>query len=94
MIKESYQHSALTATIIGAAMKVHRHLGLGFPEILYHKALIRELSVIGLMVSSEVEKAVYYEGVLLGKRRLDLVVEDKVLIEIKAGSELTSSAVA
>ena len=73
-------------------MKVHRYFGLGFPEILYQRALIIELEKLGLKCRAEVEKDIYYEGYFIGKRRLDLIVEDKVLVELKAISELDKSS--
>ena len=80
-----------TEKIIGCAMKVHRYFGLGFPEIIYQRALIIELEKIGLKCRVEVDKDIYYEDQFIGKRRLDLIVEDKVLVELKAIGELDNS---
>ena len=72
--------------IRGAAMEVYNTLGPGFLESIYHKALLRELQSRGLNVQSEVPVNIYYKGELLEKNalRLDLVVEDKVIIELKS----------
>ena len=64
-------------------MKVHRYFGLGFPEIVYKRALIIELEKIGVKPKQEIEKDIIYENRLIYKRRLDLIVEDVVLVEIK-----------
>ena len=82
----------LTGKIIGCAMKVHRKLGPGFPERFYHKAVIIEFEKSGLLFGSEIEKKVMYEGEFLGKRRLDLLVENCVLVELKAIAELDKSS--
>lgn len=88
MVNKEYKYSDITEKIIGCAMKVHRFFGAGFPEIIYQRALIIELEKIGLKCRSEVEKDIYYEEHFIGKRRLDLLVEDVVLAELKAISEL------
>lgn len=69
-------------------MKVHRHFGLGFPEIVYKRALMIELEKIGLIFKQEVERDIIYEGKLIYKRRLDLIVENIVLLELKALKEV------
>ena len=69
-------------------MKVHRFFGSGFPEIIYKRALRIELEKINLNYTSEVEKDIYYEDRFIGKRRLDLFVNDVVLVELKAISEV------
>ena len=83
-----YKYSDLTQKIIGCAMKVHSYFGMGFPEVIYKRALIIELEKMNLQSAVEVEREIYYEEKLIGKRRLDLIVEDKVLIELKAISEI------
>jgi GxxExxY protein len=90
MAVQDLKYKELTGKIIGCAMKVHRYFGPGFPEIVYHRALKSELAKIGLKFKSEFEKDIYYEEVLISKRRLDLLVEDLVLVELKAVKELDS----
>ena len=72
--------------IRGAAMEVYNSLGPGLLESVYHKALIRELESRGLNVESEVPVAVYYKGERMDEDalRLDIVVEDKVVLELKS----------
>jgi GxxExxY protein len=90
-MEETLKFAGLTGAIIGCAMKVHSYYGSGFQEIIYQRSLIIELNKLGLRCENEKGKAVYYEGHLVGKRRLDIIVENKVLIELKAISELTNS---
>ena len=61
---------------------------MGFPEIIYQRALVIELANAGLVYGVEIEKGIYYYESFLGKRRLDIIVENKVLLELKAVSEL------
>ncbi|MBZ0204635.1 MAG: GxxExxY protein [Ignavibacteria bacterium] len=88
MINEKYKYSDLTEKIIGCAMKVHSFLGNGFPEVIYQRSLAIELKKSGLNFSREIEQSVYYDDVLVGTRIVDFKVEEKVLIELKAVSEL------
>lgn len=69
-------------------MKIHTTLGMGFMEIIYHRALMIELEIRNILFQAEQELPIYYEGRLLGKRRLDLLVDKKVLVELKATTEL------
>ena len=85
---EDYKHSELTGKIIGCAMKVHRVIGPGFPEIIYMRCLIIELKNSGLSCEAEVERDIYYEGIKVGSRRLDLLVDNKVIVELKAVTEV------
>lgn len=65
-------------------MKVHRHFGPGFPELIYQKALLMELRRDGLHCQEELPKDIYYLGEKIGRRRIDILVENKVLLELKA----------
>ena len=78
------QYHEITEKIIGCAMKVHRYFGPGFPEIVYKRTLIIELEKIGLECASELKRDIYYQGTFIYKRRLDLVVNNKILTELKA----------
>ncbi len=83
-----YKHSNITEKMIGCALKVHNKLGSGFPEIIYHRALEIELKKQGIEFVSEQAMPVYYEGEKIGTRRVDFLVQNKVMVEIKAVSEL------
>ncbi len=85
---EEYKYSELTGKIIGCAMKVHRVVGPEFPEIIYMRCLCIELKKAGLDFEVEVERDIFYEGVKVGSRRLDLLVDKKVIIELKAVTEV------
>ncbi len=85
---EPFLHSELTHKIIGCAMEVHRTLGNGFQEVIYQRALEIEMTQQGLNVSREHEMDIFYKGFKIGNRRVDFFVEDKVMVEIKAITEL------
>ncbi|MEO8173800.1 MAG: GxxExxY protein [Sediminibacterium sp.] len=81
----NFKYSEQTQKIIGASMTVHRNLGGGnFTENIFHRALLLELSESGLVYESEKELPVYYKGKLIGKKRVDVFVEGKILVELKA----------
>jgi GxxExxY protein len=82
------KYHQLTEKIIGCAMKVHRYLGPGFPEKVYKRALLIELQKLSLKCSSEIEREIRYEGQLISKRRLDLMIETSILTELKAVVEI------
>ena len=71
--------------IIGAAMEVHQELGYGISEGIYEEALAIELSELGYETQTQVDLPAFYKGILLEKRfRMDIVVDDDVIIELKA----------
>jgi GxxExxY protein len=74
----------ITYKIIGCAMKVHNILGNGFQEVIYQRCLAIELERAGLIFGREVEQIIYYEGIDVGTRRADFIVENKVVVELKA----------
>ena len=82
----------LIYSIIGAFFEVYNTLGYGFMEHLYLKALERELLARGHKVSREVWVSVMYKGEELGKQRLDMVVDDCIVIEVKSTYDLPKSA--
>ncbi|MES2328319.1 MAG: GxxExxY protein [Bacteroidota bacterium] len=88
MINEKYKHSELTSKIIGCAMTVHNKLRNGLPEKYYHKAMEIECKEQGLVYRSEVEIPVFYRGIDIGKRYCDMIVENKIILEFKATSQL------
>jgi GxxExxY protein len=82
--------SELTEKIIGAAMEVHSYWGPGLLESIYEKSLVLELQLRGVEVNSQVRLDVDYKGFKLDAEYvLDLVVDDKVLVELKTVSELS-----
>lgn len=73
-----------TYKIIGCAMKVHSVLGNGFQEVIYQRALAIEFENQGIAYQRELEMALHYEGKYIGTRRVDFLVEEKVMVELKA----------
>ena len=88
MIKQEYKYSDITAKIISCAIKVHNELGPGFPEYIYQRALEIEFRNTLLKNVREKEHPVYYLNELVGKRRVDFVVEEKIMVELKAVDKL------
>ena len=76
--------NAITQRIIGCAIEVHRALGPGLLEPIYEAAVCIELDEVGLMYARQTKLPAYYKGRLLGEYRVDLIVEDFVLVEIKS----------
>ena len=83
---EEYKHAEITGKIIGCAMQVHSFLGNGFQEVIYQKALALELDKAGLNFKRELAVPIFYKDNLkpIGTRRVYFLVEEKVLIELKA----------
>jgi GxxExxY protein len=80
---------ALTERVIGAAIEVHRHLGPGLLESAYEECLVWELGQAGLKTKRQVPLPVVYKQVKLDiGYRLDLVVEDKLIVELKTVEKL------
>ena len=79
----------ITGKIIGCAMKVHNKMGSGYREKIYSRCLAIELERAGLNFQSEVDYPIEYDGIVVGKRIVDYIVESKVPLELKAIKELT-----
>jgi GxxExxY protein len=78
----------ITHQIIGCAMCVHRVLGNGFQEVIYQRALAIELAYCGLSFDREMEMPIFYRDQQIGTRRVDLFVENAVMVELKAIAEI------
>ena len=74
----------ITYKINGCAMKVHNTLGNGFQEAIYQRCLAIEMEKVGLGFQREIEQTVFYDGIDVGTRRADFIVEGKVVVELKA----------
>jgi GxxExxY protein len=74
----------ITYAINGCAMKVHSILGNGFQEVIYQRCLAIELTNAGLSFARECEQTIFYKENSIGSRRADFIVEEKIIIEIKA----------
>lgn len=88
MIDEKYKHSAITAKIIGCSMEVHKHLGNGFQEVIYQRALEEEFILQGVAFQREFEMTVFYKEKVVGTRRVDFLIEDVVSLEMKGLTKL------
>jgi GxxExxY protein len=87
-VNEKYPESELTGRIIGLAMEVHRTLGNGFQEVIYQRAMAIELKKNLISFDREQEITISYKGEPIGSRRADFLIEGKILVELKAISEL------
>lgn len=84
------KHSELSQKIIAAAHNVHNELGQGFLEKVYKNALVIELREAGIKCDLEVPMSVRYHGFVVGEYIADMTVENKIIVEVKAVSELNS----
>jgi GxxExxY protein len=91
---ESDSLDAVVEAVIGAAYEVSNVLGAGFLEKVYERALTRELTCRGLGVKSQVAYAVSYKGQWVGEYLADLLVEDRVLVELKCVDRFSNEHVA
>ncbi len=82
------QHRDLSGRVIEAAIKVHQSLGPGFLESVYENALCVELRRRGIRFERQKAVTLFYEGEQVGEHRLDLLVEEVLLVELKAVREL------
>ena len=78
------ENDPLTSQIIACSYKVHNELGPGFNERIYHNALMVALGQEDLRLETEESHDVFYQGKKVGRFRLDLVVENEVVVEVKA----------
>jgi GxxExxY protein len=83
-----FTHDALTEQIIGCAIAVHRALGPGLMEATYEEALCLELTAEGLPFTRQLRVPVYYRDHIIGEYRPDLVVGERVVVEIKSVDRL------
>jgi GxxExxY protein len=82
------KHSELTEKIIGAFYEVYNHLGFGFSEKVYENAMIIELTRLGMEVKGQIPIKVFYKDSLIGEFFADLLINEAVLIELKAVSQI------
>jgi GxxExxY protein len=74
----------LTERIIGACIEVHKELGPGLNEMFYQEALCHEFDLRGIRYEKQVKVPVVYKGKTIGESRIDLLVEDLVIVELKS----------
>ena len=78
------ENDHLTYSIIGCAMNVHNQIGCGFQEVIYQKCLALELNKQGLSFAREIAMPIFYNEIKVGSRRVDFIVENEVMLELKA----------
>lgn len=83
-----FLYKELSYKLIGAAIEVHKTLGPGFLESTYRRACEAELKINNIQFASQKKIEIFYKNIDLGFQILDLVAEDKIVIEIKAVSEI------
>ena len=81
---DTYFHQDATQKIIGAAIEVHKILGPGFLEAIYEEALAKEFQLRGIKFERQKCIEIAYKGEIVGTHRLDLMVEENVVVELKA----------
>ena len=85
----SLLYSDITEKIIGCAMKVHGKMRNGYMELVYQRCLAIEFKKAGLDFLQEADVPIYYEDVIVGRRRVDFLICNKIAVELKAVVELT-----
>ena len=85
------EHEELTGQIIGAAIEVHRTLGPGFLEKIYENALAVELRIRQIPFSRQLAVPIYYRDSEVGFHRLDLLVADQIVVELKTCKDLVNA---
>jgi GxxExxY protein len=88
------KYGDLTGRIIGCAMKVHSFLGSGFQEKIYQKVLGIEMRIEKLSYKEEMTMNIFYPDIKIGYRRVDFFVENTIMLELKAVSELNDAHLA
>ncbi|MDP2209237.1 MAG: GxxExxY protein [Bacteroidota bacterium] len=84
VVQTTYKYSELTGKIIGCAMEVHKILGNGFQEVIYQRAMEKEMVLQGLLFNREFEMPIFYKEEQIGTRRVDFLVEGIISVELKA----------
>jgi GxxExxY protein len=84
----SEEDERIAHEIVGAAIEVHRQLGPGFLEKIYERAMVHELGLRGLQVQPQREILVPYKGLLIAGQQLDLLIGERVILELKAVEKL------
>jgi GxxExxY protein len=85
------QINEMTGSVIGLAMKVHRTLGPGFLESVYQKALLHELKKENIAAECQKGILVYYDGIAVGEFTADIIVDNQLLLELKAVQTLNAA---
>lgn len=87
-------HKELSYKIIGIAFEIYNHLGYGYRETYYHRAITIELQKHNIAFEHEKEILLYYKGDKIGKTFLDFIIEGKIVLEIKVANTMKQKDVA
>jgi GxxExxY protein len=87
----NWENDPLTGAVIGCAIQIHKVLGPGFLENIYHQALAHELNKAGIEYNSEARLKVMYDGIVLGDYVADFVVDKRVVVELKAVDQIVKA---
>ena len=85
----AFKYEELTSKVIGCAMKVYNKMRSGYKEIIYSRCLAIEFEKTGIKYNREMEWPIYYDGIIVGRKRVDYMIEDTISLELKAIKELT-----
>jgi GxxExxY protein len=84
MLEPPRELDAVANRVIGAALEVHRHLGPGFLESVYEEALAAELKLQNIGLERQKPIGIFYKEILIGEHRVDLLIENMLVVELKA----------
>lgn len=90
-VGKNYKYSDITRSVIGCAMRVHSELGNGFQEVIYQRCLAIEFQEENISNARELTMPLFYKNQEVGSRRVGFLVEDKVLVELRAVSEIDNT---
>jgi GxxExxY protein len=90
MNADNFLYKELTDRLLASAFKIHNALGAGFLEKVYENALVHELAKDGIVCEQQKALKVLYDGIVVGDYVADLVVDDKIIVELKAVKDLNS----
>ena len=79
----TFKYGDVTGKIIGLALKIHNTLGCGFLEVVYQRAMELECKLNNVKYAREFELPIFYNNCLIGKRRVDFLIEEKISVELK-----------
>jgi len=90
MSEEELIHKELVYEVVGCAMKVHRELGYGFLEKVYENSMMVLLNKKNIKAKQQFPVSVHFENVVVGEYFADFMIEDKILVELKAVEKITN----
>ena len=89
MVDEKFVHGDLAYKVVGIAMEVHRELGHGFLEKVYENAMMVAFRLAGIKAEQQAPIKVYFRGEIVGEYIADILVEGKIILELKSQDKIT-----